>query len=756
MRKWFAALNDMQVKIPAYSLPLFSLALSFVVSYTMLSGNAPSTKPTDYRLSLPKEQLVDLQISDEGECAGAFKLSLDTYKEAFPESAELCTHGPDLAEDESNPFGLIDSSTPKTVECYGDGQNGQRIQALYAVSNDRPDRYDELTPFFKQITHHINNIVDTSASKTGGSLKVKWVTDSNCEVDIKKIIMQPEGDDSFANTIAEAKLAGYGDLSKKYLIWTDASLYCGIGLIFQDDNPEPAFNRSSADSRYTTYSRIDNRCWGRFRSTETHELFHNFGAVQNSAPNASAGHCTDGYDLMCPQYTPNDTCSFDQISYLDCNNDDYLHSDPPEGSYLAAHWNTFNIPHMYSFIPEDTEPPLSPELVATENSEGHVSLGWNKPQGEEGPISYKLFRREYPNEIDYVRIASTETNEFIDTDVSEGRTFWYKIIAIDDFGNESVESKRESITLGSNNDPQADDQPPSKATNISAKDVSHNGFNLAWKIPQASDVWTTKIVLNDAEQYTFYDDREFYSVCCSLSPGTKYKVQILLSDTAGNKSLSDPIYVTTKTISSDPTSPTGPDVDVPYNLQITEINGAEITMTATIDSIVEYGDGVSYGFEVLRKIGSSTKVGLVKILPTSSVHKTYTFKDRMAYPQEIDGYWIRVSGEPGVYHGTSNFATLNFTGSPESNNPPVPTNISVSQSGGAANIQWDKVIDDSGVAHHYEISVTGPSFSFYDGSTGNGRIVYGTQPATDYTATIVAVDIWGNKSSPAVYNFTTN
>jgi hypothetical protein len=83
-----------------------------------------------------------------------------------------------------------------------------------------------------------------------------------------------------------------------------------------------------------------------------HEVFHLLGAVQSSAPHAGGnGHCVDfQLDLMC---TGGDSsCQLRQYTTtelplpLDCNGDDYFNPEPPAGSYLATHWNTYNSPFL--------------------------------------------------------------------------------------------------------------------------------------------------------------------------------------------------------------------------------------------------------------------------------------------------------------------------------------------------------------------------------------------------------------------------
>lgn len=82
-----------------------------------------------------------------------------------------------------------------------------------------------------------------------------------------------------------------------------------------------------------------------------HEITHNLGAVQNSAPNTSAaGHCDDRYDVMCypdggSSYSETTPCPkvngvvMDET--YDCGGNDYFNVNPATGSYLDTGWNTY-------------------------------------------------------------------------------------------------------------------------------------------------------------------------------------------------------------------------------------------------------------------------------------------------------------------------------------------------------------------------------------------------------------------------------
>ena len=91
-----------------------------------------------------------------------------------------------------------------------------------------------------------------------------------------------------------------------------------------------------------------------------HEMSHNLGAVQWSAPHSTQpsgfqlpryGHCWQGADVMC--YTE-DSGAAHPMQYdcprvggaipqaYDCGRDDYFNPAPPAGSYLASHWNVYD------------------------------------------------------------------------------------------------------------------------------------------------------------------------------------------------------------------------------------------------------------------------------------------------------------------------------------------------------------------------------------------------------------------------------
>jgi hypothetical protein len=174
---------------------------------------------------------------------------------------------------------------------------------------------------------------------------VHWVQDASCNPTIPEVEIPSTGDDTFDNTINELSKLGYNRPDRKYILWTDSEVYCGIATIYQDDDPEAT---NISNGLYPNYGRIDYGCWN---YAEGHELMHNLGGVQTTAPNATIhNHCTDESDEMCyaddlgvvmRNICPNVAqAPLEQSVLFDCNHDDYFYAGtPPSGSYLATHWN---------------------------------------------------------------------------------------------------------------------------------------------------------------------------------------------------------------------------------------------------------------------------------------------------------------------------------------------------------------------------------------------------------------------------------
>jgi hypothetical protein len=314
---------------------IFALAVGVVTAFTGMSvahsevtavGQVPADRP---ELGL---RYAGLTLAKKGEpCYGRFRVA----------DPGLCTHGPDAP-----PPGLAVrrdvapvAVAAKSVGCDGDGVTGRRVQVLYVRGADTASRFAEYLESLRTWAAGVDAIYDASAQETGGSRHVRFVTTPDCAVDVREAEVPAVAIADFGETIRALKALGYNRVDRKYMLFADANVYCGIGSFAGDDRPT-ANNRSNAGP---SYGRSDAGCWD--AGVAAHELGHNLGAVNDSAPNSSkAGHCLDEYDLMC--YNDSGGLKTRVVcadrkhdQRLDCNHDDYFNVAPSPGGYLDTHWN---------------------------------------------------------------------------------------------------------------------------------------------------------------------------------------------------------------------------------------------------------------------------------------------------------------------------------------------------------------------------------------------------------------------------------
>ena len=286
-----------------------------------------------------------------------------------------CTHGPDPAPPGTRSSGTLRTITElratsarapeqaKVVTCDGANSTGMRVAAIYAYPAGQPNRFASVSPLIREWASLVDDVYYESARETGGDRSIRWLTEpapgGGCQIKVDTLALTATGDDSFGNTLTESAAAGNTSINRRYIIWVDgtnSASICGIAQFWPDDQPgQTNGNNGGIDpGNGTASTRVDEQCWGNTNGlVEAHELGHNLGAVQASAPNDSGGaHCVDEWDIMCYSDSPN----FPTMTYvcgtvngdsshnnrLDCGHNDYYHTSPPVGNYLATHWNIAN------------------------------------------------------------------------------------------------------------------------------------------------------------------------------------------------------------------------------------------------------------------------------------------------------------------------------------------------------------------------------------------------------------------------------
>lgn len=374
---------------------------------------------------------------DEQSCPNGFKVQLPEQAQAGL-NRPLCTHGPDPVptgfdiNQSAPPVETVQGVSSKkvlgtTVTCDGDGVSGKRIQVLYVHASDIASRYaqvlNSIQTFVSNSIYYVDSpngpvpydgadrIFYQSALETGGTRNLRFVHDTACNPVVEEVTLSPTGDDTFGNTISELQAQGYKSLDRKYLVFVDAQVYCGIGTIAGDDRP----GSDNANNLAPNYARTDAGCWSGV--IPAHELMHNLGGVQVSAPHADGGyHCTDGYDDMCDHGTsPNKTFTScpntigDQR--MDCNHDDYfIASTPAADNYLWTHWNTANSIFLIGpTIPFITPTPPPPTPTPTLGANQYLQVRITNPQGgttlpAKGSIKISANAASYPYAVSKMEI----------------------------------------------------------------------------------------------------------------------------------------------------------------------------------------------------------------------------------------------------------------------------------------------------------------------------------------------------------------
>jgi hypothetical protein len=247
---------------------------------------------------------------------------------------------------------------PAGVVCDGDGTSGKRVQALYVREASTASRYARYVESFRTMAAGVDVIYNESAKASGGLRHVRYVTRADCTVDIPEVAVPAGTMKTFRSMIKALNGLGYDRTDRKYMIFADAKVYCGIGSYLVDDSP----GLNNANNSGPSYGRSDSGCWS--AGVAAHELTHTMGAVADSAPNSSKeGHCTDEYDLMCYEdggLPMRMVCADKQFEErLDCNHNDYFNANPAPGSYLATHWNVASNQFLIN-AGTTTPPPSNP------------------------------------------------------------------------------------------------------------------------------------------------------------------------------------------------------------------------------------------------------------------------------------------------------------------------------------------------------------------------------------------------------------
>jgi hypothetical protein len=253
-----------------------------------------------------------------------------------------------------------------------------QIKVVYAYPNDLPDRSAAWSDSLQADVSHIGQYL---ALQSGGRRALRFDMGTNCGtqyVDVQIVpLTHPQSYytsmtmsdefDAIASDVDAALSAPSG--ARDAFILADGlstgGLY-GIGQIY--DNP-PSGTDQPGPSNPHNFGGLTGIMYVQAYTTPNpsgsqptvmlHEMTHNLGGVQESAPHMTTfAHCTDGQDVMCYlDGSPEDVNYDGNVCPMargtipqtyDCGHNDYYNPDPSVGSYLATHWNVYNSAFMAS------------------------------------------------------------------------------------------------------------------------------------------------------------------------------------------------------------------------------------------------------------------------------------------------------------------------------------------------------------------------------------------------------------------------
>ncbi|RZS90044.1 hypothetical protein EV189_1827 [Motilibacter rhizosphaerae] len=256
----------------------------------------------------------------------------------------------EAADSVQDPAATGTSGTRTGIGCSGDGTSGNRVQAVYVGVAGQNDRYDAVVGALRAYTAGVDGVYLASAMEHGGRRQIRWVHDSSCQVVVDHVVLNPSDVASFGAERSALVAKGYDRGDRKYLLYTDAAVLCGVANVFTDTSP---LQSNANNGGYAQYARVDAPCWApQDHSVEAHELTHTLGAVLSFAPHATAnGHCTDESDVMCyvdgSGVVMTQSCPTTHEKLLDCGGDDYFNTNPAPGSALATNWNAANSSFLF-------------------------------------------------------------------------------------------------------------------------------------------------------------------------------------------------------------------------------------------------------------------------------------------------------------------------------------------------------------------------------------------------------------------------
>lgn len=243
------------------------------------------------------------------------------------------------------------------------GPTAKRTVFFYVYPSNRPNRYDSIGVTLRSYIKNINGVlIKEGRESSGGATPAQYNVACTTNNLAKLYVVQSQyaaGSPSLTRVINDLQGAGYSSSNAHYHAFMDDTATvqpaaCGVGQVY-DDTSKSSGNSSNGRAYSVSFAAAQafNQGTGQFQdlpcwdsSTPMHEIGHNMGAVQPSAPfGTSRHHCSDEVDVMCyaDGGTGGSTVTYncDPVVYekFDCNYNSYFDTNEESGEWLSSHWN---------------------------------------------------------------------------------------------------------------------------------------------------------------------------------------------------------------------------------------------------------------------------------------------------------------------------------------------------------------------------------------------------------------------------------
>jgi len=360
-----------------------------------------------------------------------------------------------------------------------------RFKIIYAHAADRPDRF---AAWADALQSNIALIQRYLAAQSGGSKALRIDMGTRCGpqyVDLQVVhLSRPRAAyvDNFSAIVGEVESRMGAALAPRNTVVVADSLNGGtydyglgenvLGSYGDDPGAGNVHNRGGfASVLFTRDGQAAPGAGARGWWPEgmLHEITHNLGGVQWSAPHSTQpvglqdpryGHCWQGYDVMC--YTEDSGAAHAMRNdcpriggaipqTYDCGHDDYFNPSPTPGSYLATHWNVYDndflaycgdiMPAcgggMAGLVPEPPVATSGPKVIGMPRRGAVITADGGSWQN--GPIAYS-FRWQRLRGRHWANISGATRAKYRAKKADSGRRLRVQVVATNPDGRASAAS----------------------------------------------------------------------------------------------------------------------------------------------------------------------------------------------------------------------------------------------------------------------------------------------------------------------------